>query len=150
MAHSYYASYEHAVFSSKHRRPFLTHENKDRIFAYLAKAIIGSGCQCLIVEGHQEHVHLLYRKGKEIHTKDLLKEIKRQSCIWAKEEGLVSPEFYWQTGYGAFSISYWDLKKIKNYIVGQEAHHSKMTWDDEYRKLLKKHGIEFDERFFLN
>ena len=150
MAHSYYACYEHAVFSTKHRRAFLTPENQNRIFAYLSKALDQSGCRSLMVGGHREHVHMLYRKSNDIHTKDLLGDIKRQSSIWIKGAKLTGNDFYWQTGYGAFSISYWDLEKVRQYIEPQEEHHKKWNWEEEYRKLLMKHGVEFDERFFID
>ncbi len=150
MAHSYSSCYEHAVFSSKRRLPFLDKNNEIRLFGYLTAAINHSNCTAINVGGHFEHVHLLYRKGKDVRTDLFLKEIKRQSSIWIKKAGLVTPDFYWQTGYGAFSISHWDIDKIKTYIDNQEEHHCGMSWEKEYRELLKKHGIEYDVRFFLD
>ena len=67
-----------------------------------------------------------------------------------KGKGVADGKFSWQVGYGAFSISYWDLEKIGTYIANQVEHHVKWTWEQEYRKLLKKHGIEFDEKYFLD
>jgi REP-associated tyrosine transposase len=149
MAHSFYSCYEHMVFSSKNRTPFLTAENSREIFSYLAGAIQNMGCHCLLVGGHHEHVHLLYRKSSTILTMDLVKELKRQSAISLKDQGLVVPGFSWQTGYGAFSISHWDVENIRHYIANQESHHHVKSWEEELRELLEKHGVEYDERFFL-
>ena len=107
-------------------------------------------CLCLIVGGHREHVHLLYRESSSRRPADVIKEMKRQSTIRMKENHYVPEDFRWQTGYGVFSISYWDLEKIQTYIQNQEIHHRKMTWDVEYRKLLERHGVEYDERYFLD
>lgn len=150
MSHTYYAVYEHAVFSTKQRQPWFTAQNTPALFAYLAGALKNAGCECLIVGGYQEHVHLLYRKPSDLLTRELIKELKRQSTLWIKADRLAPKEYSWQTGYGAFSVSYWDLDKIRIYIVNQREHHQKMTWEEEYRKLLRKNGVEFDERFFLD
>ncbi len=150
MAHSYYAVYEHTVFSSKNRIPFLTSENEEDVFRYLASSLKGQGCCSLAVGGHVEHIHLLYRRPSTLPTPDLLKEVKRQSGISLKENNKLQQDFYWQEGYGAFSISYWDLEKIGGHINKQKMHHEDKSWEKEYRQLLKKHGVEYDERFFLD
>ena len=107
-------------------------------------------CHCLIVGGHHEHIHLLYRKPSGLLTSDMIKELKRQSSLWFKENNHVEPDFHWQSGYGAFSISYWDLDKLNSYIRNQADHHREVTWEEEYRCLLEQHGIKYDERFFLD
>jgi len=126
-----------------------TPQIREKVFAYLSGAIKNQGCKALIVGGFWDHIHIVVHKRSTLLTGDLVKEIKRTSSKWLKEKGVAYGKFSWQIGYGAFSVSFWDLDKIIKYIKEQEKHHQKMRWEDEYRKLLKKHGIEYDERYFL-
>jgi REP element-mobilizing transposase RayT len=87
------------------------------------------------------------RRSNQILTADLMKEIKRSATLWMKSNNHAPAAFRWQEGYGAFSVSYWDVEKIAQYIKNQKEHHKKMSWEDEYRKLLKKHGVEYDEKY---
>jgi putative transposase len=150
MAHSYYQVYEHICFSVKDRLPLLTPEIRKELFAYLAGGVKNQNCFPVIVGGYREHVHLPIRKTAACATSDLVKEWKRISTYWLREKGVGYGKFSWQAGYGAFSISHWDVEKVKDYIENQETHHAHMGWEDEYRKLLVKHGVEFDERYILD
>jgi putative transposase len=150
MANSYHAVYEHIVFSTKNRQPWLMADLRPDLFAYLAGAIKNQSCHPLLVGGFENHVHILLRRHATVLTPDLVKEIKRTSSQWLSGMGVARGRFHWQAGYGAFSVSYWDLEKIKRYVADQAEHHRKMSWEDEYRKLLIKHGVEFDERYFLD
>jgi len=150
MANTYYSVYEHIVFGTKSHMKVLTPQIREELFPYLAKAIKNQGCQAIIVGGFYEHIHLLVHKKSTLLTSDLVKEIKRTSSMWLKEKGVAYGKFSWQIGYGAFSVSFWDLNKIVSYIKDQDKHHQKMKWEDEYRKLLKKHGIDFDEKYYLD
>lgn len=136
MANTYYGVYEHIVFSTKNRSRVLTPAICADLFAYLAGTVKNQGCQLIIIGGFRNHIHLLVRKRNTLLTSDLVKELKRTSSSWLKKKGVAYGKFSWQVGYGAFSVSYWDLNKIKAYIKNQEIHHSKMSWEDEYRKLL--------------
>ena len=150
MANTYYSVYEHIVFGTKSRMKVLTPQIREELFPYLATAIKNQGCQAIIVGGFYEHIHLLVHKKSTLLTSDLVKEIKRTSSMWLKEKGVAYGKFSWQIGYGAFSVSFWDLNKIVSYIKDQDKHHQRMKWEDEYRKLLKKHGIDFDEKYYLD
>ena len=150
MGHTYYSVYEHIAFSTKHRAKTLDPGIQPELFAYLAGAIKNQECYALIVGGHLEHVHLLVRKSNTILTGQLVKEIKRTSSRWMKSKRPELRSFHWQSGYGAFSVSYSLLNGVKKYILQQAEHHKKMTWEEEFRRLLKKHGIQFDERFYLD
>ena len=148
MGHTYYSVYEHIIFSTKHRVPLIDTAIEARLFPYLAASISGQGCRCLIAGGHREHVHLLVLKSATLLTGELVKEIKRPSSIWLKTEGL--SDFNWQSGYGAFSVSYSNIESVKKYILNQARNHNTKTWEQEYREFLEKNGIEFDERYFLD
>jgi putative transposase len=147
MGHTFYSVYEHIAFSTKHRRRMIDPTAQGDLFAYLAAAVRNQGCRAITVGGHVEHVHLLVLKSSTLLTGELVKEIKRTSSIWMK--GKVKG-FSWQAGYGAFSVSSSNLPSVQRYILGQARRHRKMTWEEEYRLLLEKHGIQFDERYFLD
>ena len=149
MGHTYYSVYEHITFSTKNRRPWLTDEVMAELFPYLAQALTNQGCKCLKVGGHREHVHLLVRKNNTLLTGELVKELKRLSTKWMKAKDDSVDGFSWQQGYGAFSVSYSQVPRVSQYIACQMEHHHEMSWEDEFRQLLDKHGIEYDQRYLL-
>lgn len=120
------------------------------LFAYLAASVRNQGYTCLIVGGQTDHVHLLVGTSPTLLTADMVKEIKRSSSVWIKGKGAQYGDFSWQSGYGAFAVSYSNLQAVTKYIANQDQHHHAMSWDDELRTLLEKHGIEFDEMYFLD
>lgn len=150
MARSYRSIFLHVVFSTKERRPVLNAEFQPRLHAYLGGAIRGTGGMAIAVGGWIDHVHLLLAPGTGFVVEDFVKEIKRASNAWLRDEGLADGGFHWQGGYGAFSIARWDLDKVAAYVREQEVHHAKTSFADELRKLLERHGVEYDERFFLD
>jgi len=147
MAHTYDAVYEHAVFSSKSHRPFLDKSNTSIVFSFLAGALRNMDCHCLIVGGHEDHVHMLYRKPPTLRTKDMIEELKRQSSLWLRDHNFVERNFHWQSGFGAFSISNSEVDSLSSYIGNQTDHHREATWEQEYRDLLEKHGVDYSEQF---
>ena len=94
-----------------------------------------------------DHVHLLARFGRTITQAEWVKEVKRVSNQWLTEQSLEFADFEWQGGYADFSVSPSNLAQVKEYIAGQEQHHRKMTFQDELRTLLRKHELEWDERY---
>ena len=148
MGQSLVEIYVHIVFSTKHRRPFLTDsEFRAKTHAYLAGILRNSDCPALVVGGVEDHVHLLCRLGKQITISDLLRELKRDSSKWVKTKSPQLAEFYWQSGYGAFSVSPSHVEILRDYIANQEEHHRTESFQDEFRRLLTKYGIEWDERY---
>ncbi|VTT97175.1 transposase : Transposase OS=Pedosphaera parvula (strain Ellin514) GN=Cflav_PD3019 PE=4 SV=1: Y1_Tnp [Gemmataceae bacterium] len=135
----------HLVFSTKNRRPLIRPEVRDRLFAYLAGTLNEMNCPAIKVGGVEDHVHLLFVLSKTLAMWDVVKDVKKGSSIWAKEH--VNPDFYWQTGYAAFSVSRSNEERVTEYIVGQQEHHKKRTFQDEFRAFLRKHDIEWDERY---
>ena len=140
--------YLHLVFSTKHRQHFL----RDRILRQEMPSYLGGpsktlNCPPLIVGGVEDHVHLLCRMSRTITQADWVKELKRVTSIWIKERDPDLSEFSWQGGYGAFSVSPSALDRTTNYIANQQQHHQKQSFQDEYRALLRKHSLEWDERY---
>jgi len=141
--------YIHLVFSTKNREPWLRGDLCSHMHAYLASVSNDLDAPALQVGGVADHVHLLARLPRTLPLADWVSKLKSNSSRWFKEQSATRDHggFSWQKGYGAFSISVTHVDAVRNYILGQEAHHQKITFQDEYRSLLKKHGIEFDEKY---
>ena len=104
-------------------------------------------CPPLLAGGVEDHIHLLARFGRTISPADWIKELKRASSLWIKTRDAASKEFSWQAGYGLFSVSASNVDAVREYIERQEEHHQKRSFQDELRALLRKHGVEWDERY---
>jgi len=102
-------------------------------------------CLALRVGGAADHVHILFVLSKTLALSKVVEELKKESSKWAKTQ--IHPKFYWQTGYGAFSVSASNEQTVADYIANQERHHRRMSFQEEFRKFPKKHGIEYDERY---
>jgi REP element-mobilizing transposase RayT len=148
MPQSLSAVYVHLVFSTKDRRPLVRAAGtRAELHAYLGGISKTLECAPIQVGGVEDHVHVLARLGRTITQADWVKELKRVSNLWLKERGPEFSDFAWQGGYAAFSVSQSNLEPVAEYLRKQEEHHSKMTFQDELRALLRKHNLEFDERY---
>jgi len=140
--------YLHLIFSTKNRLPFLRPLDLRReMQAYLAGVCRNQDCPPLIVGGVEDHVHVLCNLGRQMPVADLIRELKRDSSKWMKTHGREYAEFQWQNGYGAFSVSPSHVPALQQYIKDQEEHHRQETFQDEFRRLLKKYGVAYDERY---
>jgi REP element-mobilizing transposase RayT len=138
----------HLVFSTKDRRALLQNADlRNQMHRYLAGISANLDCPAVIVGGADDHIHLLGRQSRTVTLADWVKELKRASSLWAKTKGPQWGLFHWQAGYGAFSVSQSQSGRVQRYIASQEEHHRRLSFQDELRQLLKKHGIEFDERY---
>jgi REP element-mobilizing transposase RayT len=104
-------------------------------------------CPPILVGGVEDHIHMLTRYGRTITQAEWVKELKRVSNQWLSEQGMDFSNFQWQGGYADFSVSQSNLEQVKEYIARQEEHHRKMSFQDELRTLLRKHQVEWDERY---
>jgi REP element-mobilizing transposase RayT len=148
MPQSLSAVYIHVVFSTKDRRPeFRDTALREALHTYLGGIAKQLESAPILIGGVEDHVHLLLCLGHSISQAELVKELKRVSNVWLKEQGKVVTDFQWQNGYGAFSVSHSNLPAVRKYIAGQEEHHRKMTFQDELRLLLQKHDLTWDERY---
>jgi|JI6StandDraft_1071083.scaffolds.fasta_scaffold12648_2 putative transposase len=138
----------HLVFSTKHRQPWLKAPFKQPLHAYIASTVRElERCECYRVGGVEDHVHLAIRLSRTITIADLVQKVKTSSSRWVKEQDRTLEHFAWQNGYAAFSVYYREMHRLLAYIDGQEEHHRKRTFQDEYRGLMTENGIEFDERY---
>ena len=138
----------HLVFSTKNRVPFLKDPIlRARLYAYMAGVLQNIGCEPILINGVEDHVHLLCNFSRTVTVAEVVEEVKRNPSKWIKEQGAAYQDFYWQSGYGVFSVSQSKVEQVRDYIAGQEEHHRKVTFQDEYRALCRKHGVEVDERY---
>ena len=148
MPQSLSAVYIHLVFSTKERQPFLQERAaREALHAYLGGISKTLDCPPIIVGGMEDHVHLLARFGRTITQAEWVKELKRVSNLGLKERGRSYADFQWQGGYADFSVSPSNMERVKRYIANQEEHHRKLDFQDELRALLRKHHVEWDERY---
>src|SRR3974377_1494694 len=138
----------HTVFSTKERRPFLAERSlREELHRYLGGILKHLDCQPIIVGGVEDHVHLLASLSRTCAAAEMVKEVKRGSSLWAKERDASMRDFAWQNGYGMFSIGASQIEEVRRYIAEQEQHHRKITFQDEFRVLLKRYQLASDERY---
>lgn len=138
----------HLVFSTKDRAPFLQNPGtRAQLHSELGAVSKALGCSTVIVGGIEDHVHILARQARTISLADWVKELKRVTSIWIKKQSPQFSAFAWQAGYGAFSVSPSQSAKVEGYIRQQEDHHRERDFKAEFRELLERHGIEYDERY---
>jgi putative transposase len=137
----------HLVFSTKHREAFITPEIEAELYPYLAQIFREYGSPTLSINGTANHVHILFVLGRTSAVADLVEEVKSSSSLWIKTKGQEFRSFHWQTGYGAFSIGQSSVAALKEYIANQKQHHRRRTFEEEYRSLLQKYEINYDERY---
>jgi len=137
----------HITFSTKNHQPFIDERIDFVLFEYLGGICKGLGCNPIKIGGHFDHVHILCSLSRKITQMKFLEELKKQSSKWIKTKGNAYSNFYWQDGYGIFSVNPSEVNVVMNYISTQKEHHKKTTFKDEFRKFLKKYDVEYDERF---
>ena len=138
----------HVVFSTKNRVPFLKDpELRARLHAYIAGALQAIGCEPILINGVDDHVHILCNLSRTVTIAGLVEVAKGSPSKWMKEQGAAYRDFYWEGGYGSFSVSQSNVEQVRAYIATQEEHHRGVSYQDEFRALCRKHGIEIDERY---
>jgi putative transposase len=138
----------HIVFSTKNRHPFLNTPNlRGTMTGYMVGTLRNIKCPSLIVNAVDDHVHILCSLHRTATIAQLVESVKTSSSARIKEEGPALNNFHWQNGYGAFSASPSNVEQVKEYIANQEEHHRKRSFQEEYRLMLERHKIEYDERY---
>lgn len=134
----------HVVFSTKNRDELIHPEIEDSLYGYLHGIVENQSSKLFLGNGTTNHVHLLLSLGKTVDVSNLIGHIKRDSSIWMKKH---DRSFYWQEGYGAFSIGESQVPRVMAYIEDQKEHHNEYDFKDEFRGLLEKYRVEYDERY---
>ena len=148
MAQSLAQIYLHLVWSTKNRIPFLSDETlREEMHAYLAGACKNMGSPPLKVGGVEDHVHVACRFSRKMALSDFVRRLKKESSKWIKTRDPSLQSFYWQDGYGAFSVSPSHVEALQGYIANQVEHHREEGFKEEFRRLLKKYDVEYDEKY---
>jgi REP element-mobilizing transposase RayT len=137
----------HVVFSTKERMPCLGGKVRSGLHAYLSTVARNAGCECYRTGGVSDHVHLAIRLSRTITIAQLIETLKTSSSKWLKSEAKELGGFSWQRGHGFFSVGPADLAALCEYIDRQEDHHRSHTFQDEFRALLRKYGVAYDEAY---
>jgi len=139
--------YTHIIFSTKHRKNLIDSQIENDLYNYVGGICKNLECNPVQVGGYKNHIHLLCLLSRKIPQMQLVQEIKQVSSKWIKTMDDRYSNFYWQEGYGIFSVSPKSVDTVIDYIKNQHVHHQKMNFKDEYRKFLKTYHIDFDERY---
>jgi REP element-mobilizing transposase RayT len=132
------------VFSTKERQKLIKQEEQSKLWSYMAGVARNHDFLVLANGGIEDHVHLLIQLPPAIALSEAISTLKSNSSRWMGERGI---NFAWQEGYGAFSVSASNLAAVEKYIHNQAIHHKKITFEQEFISLLKKHGIDFDPKY---
>ena len=150
MADTYSQIYVHLVFSVKGRQSLIQEAWKDRLYKYICGIASGKGQKVFAIGGVADHIHLLVSMKPSISVSELVRDLKSNSSKWLNEQGLFKGKFEWQNGFGAFTCGHSQLTSVIAYVNNQEMHHKKVTFKEEYIKLLHEFEIEFKEQFLFD
>jgi len=137
----------HVIFSTKDRAPVLNAPVRSALHAYLATVTRDFGCECYRAGGMEDHVHLAIRLSRTVTVARLIEKLKSSASKWLKDQFPELANFAWQRGYAVFSVGPSHLEALRHYIDTQEQHHRKCSFQEEYRVLLGKYGVLYDERY---
>jgi REP element-mobilizing transposase RayT len=150
MANVYSQIYIQYVIVVRNRKNLLQKPWREEVFKYMAGIIESKGHKSIIVNGVEDHVHILIGLKPSMSISDLIRDIKNNSSKFINEMNFLNVIFSWQVGYGAFSYSYSQLDRVYKYILNQEEHHRKKKFKDEYLEYLKKFEIEYNEKYLFD
>jgi putative transposase len=134
----------HIVFSTKDRINLITTDIEDDLYGYIHGIVEKNGARLITANGTMNHSHFIVSLGRN-DVSELIGDMKRDSSLWIKKRGI--QKFYWQRGYGAFSIGQSQVPAVTRYIRNQKVHHKSQSYEDEFRALCRKYHVEFDERY---
>jgi REP element-mobilizing transposase RayT len=147
MPQSFACLHYHLIFSTKSRAPRIVPDLQPRLYEYLGGILHNHGGVLVAAGGMPDHVHLLVGLSREMAVAEAVRAVKANSSKWIHGTFAEQREFAWQNGYGAFTVSYSHLGQVRQYLAGQAEHHRRMTFQEEFLAFLKRHEIEYDERY---
>ncbi len=147
MGSTFLSLHYHVVFSTKERRPQIKAAWRAKLHEYLGGTLKGLDASPQIIGGIEDHVHILTSLRATHCLADVMRELKKASSRWVMEK--FDPTFAWQEGYAAFTVSSSHLAAVREYISHQEEHHKKLSFMDEFKRLLDKNGVKFDPQHLL-
>ncbi|MGD9992259.1 MAG: IS200/IS605 family transposase [Salinivirgaceae bacterium] len=149
MSDTYTQIHIHAIFAVQNKISLISKSWEERLHQYITGIIQNHGHKLLAINGMPDHVHILFGMRPVQSLSDLMRDVKGDSSLWINENKFVDGKFSWQEGFGAFSYSKSQIPAVARYIENQELHHKKVTFIEEYRKVLHDFGIEFNEKYIF-
>ena len=137
----------HIIFSTKRHHPWLTSNVRERVWAYQSRILQNLECSSITISGVADHVHVLCNLTKKFPTAKVLEILKKDSSKFVKTLDSSLGDFHWQDGYGLFSVSPSHFDPVRKYILNQEEHHKRETFQEEYLRILKRYRAAYDERY---
>ncbi|MCX6877623.1 MAG: IS200/IS605 family transposase [Verrucomicrobia bacterium] len=139
--------YIHLVFSARNRERVLADEDRLDLHAYMGGILKGMDCMPIEINSEPDHVHGLFMLGRTVTVSEVVAGLKKSATDWLRARSPRYAVFHWQSGYGVFSVSQSAVETVRNYIRNQREHHRGKPFEGEYRAMLEKHGMEYDERY---
>jgi REP element-mobilizing transposase RayT len=149
MPNTYTQLYIHFVFAVKYREALIQNDWAERLRQYIIAIAQNHGHKVLSINNMSDHLHLFVGLNPDQSIADFMRTIKKESSTWVNNSQLTPHKFQWQEGYGAFSHSKSQIDNVVKYIVNQQDHHKKVSFLDEYKKMLINFNIDFDERYIF-
>jgi REP element-mobilizing transposase RayT len=150
MANTYSQIYIHAVFAVKGRDNCIQQKWQDELYKYICGIVNNNQQKVYAINGMPDHIHVLLGIKPNCLLSDLMRDIKAGSSKWINENKLVQGKFYWQEGFGSFSVSQSQVDKVIAYISNQKEHHQKFSFRQEYLDFLKSYKIDYNEQYIFN
>lgn len=147
MPQSLVKNYIHIIFSTKYRNDFIDENIENELFAYIGSICKDFESTAIQIGGTDNHIHILCLLSRKIALMKLVQEIKAHSSKWIKTKGKKYENFFWQDGYGAFSVSQKHIFATINYIQNQREHHKNQTYKVEFLTILNKYEMDYDEKY---
>jgi len=147
MAQSLSKIYVHLIFSTKGREQTVPDEVRPELHAYLAGTLKGLDCVPIEINSEPDHSHVLLLLTRTVALSDVVGQIKKSSNDWLRKQGPQFADFFWQAGFGAFSVSQSQVEDVRAYIRNQREHHRVKSFQEELRAFLKAYEVDFDERY---
>jgi putative transposase len=145
---TYAQIFYHVVFAVRNRRAMLIPVIREEVFRYIAGIVSNQNQKLFIINGMPDHVHLLLNCRPNMNLSSLVGEIKEHSCKFINSKNLRGGRFYWQEGFGAFSLAKKDVSSVLHYIKKQQEHHEKETLREEMHRLFMENEVDYKEEYF--
>lgn len=139
--------YLHLIFSTKNRERSLRDDIRTDLHAYMGGILNQLGCAPIEINSEPDHVHLLFLQSRTETISNVVAQVKKGTNDWLRSLGKSYEEFYWQGGYGVFSVSQSAVEEVREYIRGQREHHREVSFQDEFRAFLRRYQVDYDERY---
>lgn len=139
--------YVHIIFHVKSNAYLIKSEDEKELYVYMGGVIKLSKSIPIVINGTEDHLHILCIMSKNIALSNFLEDIKRNNSRWIKSRGYYYKDFAWQGGYSGYSVSQSKVESVKQYIENQKLHHKNQTFKEEYIQFLKEYGIDYNEDY---